>query len=359
MGNREIPRGGNRAVADRGAIASRRGEQGGHNDNHSKSNIVTEVTDPNTLAMFCKDIANGVAGQYPIFGLKLSVQMKKVEDVVFPALFFWGTFNSDHPINMVVRPGFFLSVTALFRNPNKVVWKSAAEQALSLELLLKPEFLAAITAVRNEQAEQREKDALVAKEYLKGLEESLQKVKQKPPVLTSLSEVMSVRWGTFQHTSGAELLVCFGKHNPGKPAPIVVRVSFAPNGHVLEEMVTEKIFFFQNQLTNGLRPLAESEVLAPKVALSRTFCEWVANELSAIGIDTYKKKVVDADVGSMTGVNAEHAAELEDGSTADQALKAFRLVVDNEVQEPQAGKKHFPAQGLHAVRQSSGNSASA
>lgn len=336
MSNRPVNRGGNRAVADRDAIASRRGEQSGNRDSCREETEVVQVTDPAMVEMFCKDIANGIPGRYPIFSLKLSVEMRAGKEEAFPALYFHGTYG-DHPITSVVRPGFFVGVGSLFRNPNKVEWKSAEEQALSLTILSKPEFAAALATVRVEQAEKRKAEeedrATKARVYLESLQTAFQQnskplveastqptvvtkqAKPTPPVLKNLADVMTARWGTFQHVSGVVLLVCFGMQFPGKPTPIVVRVKSAPAGHELEPMVMGKIFFFQNLLKHGPKPLTEGEVLAPKVARARSLCEWVMTELRAAGAPLPSKVEAVEGIGSMDSVNAEHATELDGEAT--------------------------------------------
>ncbi|MBP9782623.1 MAG: hypothetical protein KBC50_02735 [Candidatus Pacebacteria bacterium] len=241
---RAIPRGPG-PQASRAAILSRQSET-----RHQPAPAWTWITGEDALVKACLDMLHGIPGMYPIFGIKLEIQVRQSKTEDYPVLVYYGAEASDrheglHETDM--RDGFAMSPDSLKWNVTKTTrFKTEWHELLTRTLLGQPEMQMArqdffaeqekLAKQQDEQAReaQTKRTSLVARlrnqvatpmtepADLPIAEKARPQRRQKPeyPEVDHISELIDGDICVFYHYSGTTLKTC-----EGDKRQLVVRIS--------------------------------------------------------------------------------------------------------------------------------------
>lgn len=267
-----------------------------------------QVTDPVEVTRLCFDILEGTPGVYEIFGAKFQVEPHPAVD--FPVIRFVGGLP-ECEVREEIRLGYFIPVSKLLPNPEKMHYNSEMEEIFVAFLLSQDEMKLAkndFFRKQNVVAEARaEQDAAEAEEVR---QQKLAKIrgaastKPQPLVLSRLADILTANFATFNHESGVTLVVCRGFHDY-----TVVRPKNASENHPLYQQEQENVFVVQEQL---FLPGENEKELQGKSLLARQMREWLRGELRAVGALPPALEIVEKEAtSSMTEVDKEHAVALD------------------------------------------------
>lgn len=218
------------------------------------------ITERSAVEDACLDILRGKPGLYPIFGIQLHVELRDGDGEQYPVLVYsdakYGADGQD--LCGLIHPGFSMAPAVLtWTIGPKTKFKTPDHELLTRTLLSQREmqlaratFAEEVRAVEREAARaQREaiKQAAVARnDRLAKLREAgagTTVKKLPPPVLGSLSEILSAGWGTIE-VDGLTILVCRAE----KGERTVVRLKNVPEDHPMAEAAAANLYAWQDAL---------------------------------------------------------------------------------------------------------------
>ncbi len=218
------------------------------------------ITEESDVQIACLDILRGKPGKYPIFGIKLHVEMRDSEDGEYPVLVYTDALYGVDGQNLfgLIRPRFIMSPAMLsWTIGENTRFRTEAHELLTRVLLAQPEMQVARELFAREQVEtelkREQTERKIQKEGRANLLVQLrgkpvderQEPKPKiatPPVLDSLREVLTAKWGTIAHDN-LTILVCRSQNGA-----ILVRLKEVPEVHVMAEVAEKNIFIYQQAL---------------------------------------------------------------------------------------------------------------
>jgi hypothetical protein len=249
-----------------------------------KQKAGAQITDPMLLKAACDAILKGIVGLYAIFGIELAVREHRPPktETTFIVVEFLDALHETGLLRFV-QPGTWLPLDLLRKNPERTEWrgKFAKEwEVLSKFLHSKPEF-GGLAATMRRQAfaekmaeEQREHAAQVEKDRESFLA-SLTPAKDAKPELDLVRdfgpEIFTEHRGLWS-LDGCQLK-SWTHDGIGH-----IKVTDAPDGHELAEMVRERIFI----KIPHLHLMEQDFPVTGKAALCRELREFLRKELAGI-----------------------------------------------------------------------------
>lgn len=214
-------------TADLRAVKARRNTMDTHPD-------WSWITEHDKTVAACFAILQGKPNLYPIFGIQLHVESRTSGGETFPILIYTDAEDGDEGQNLrgKIPPGYWVGVSKLFCNPEKMFFKKVEDGLLVLTMLAQSEMQEALAMYFEKEAQERQAQEKAQRELLNTLRSRVlpsitapvavdakkaetskpvsKKVNAKPdyPVFTKLSDILGNSIGVFNHPSGVTIKVC-------------------------------------------------------------------------------------------------------------------------------------------------------
>lgn len=237
-----------------------------------------QVTDPAEVTQLCLQTLEGNFGIYEMFDAKWIV--KKHPHADYSIIEFCGGLLTC-PVRNEIRIGYFIPVTKLLPNPEKMCFKDENEAIFITFLLSQDEMkIAKMVFFQNQKRKNQEEAVRAAALEDEKRKEVLAKIraqaltKPQPLQLTKLADILTANYATYNHASGVTLFVCRGFREG-----IVIRAKNANENHVLHEQELQNISVMQEHLLSS----EDDKEVVGKALLARQLRIWLRKELQKEG----------------------------------------------------------------------------